>query len=82
MRTEAYNLTRELSYDNNLTLVKEWETAKLYQKDDTMIFVFDSFDVKVIEPFIHSLENAQANGVRNFIIDLSANDGGDSSLVS
>ncbi|MCR4926604.1 MAG: S41 family peptidase [Lachnospiraceae bacterium] len=82
MRTETYRIARQQSYDKNLTLVKEWETAKLYQKDDTMIFVFDSFDVNVIEPFIHSLENAQANGVKNFIIDLSANEGGDSSLVS
>lgn len=55
--------------------------AELYTAGDTAIFVFDSFEDEVVEPFKWSLDYAKENGIRNFVIDLSANSGGSSAVA-
>ena len=62
--------------------VKEWSKNNfLLLNGKTVIFVFDSFSDSVVEPFKWSLDYAQKKGVDNFVIDLSCNTGGSSSVA-
>ena len=58
--------------------VKEWkaDTAALYIKDKTALFSFDQFINNIVKDLKWSLEYAEKNGCKNFVIDLSANKGG------
>ena len=76
-----FNMARSNSFDNKLKLVKEWEKAQFYADDDTAVFVFDHFESDVVEPFKWSVDYAAEKGLKNFIVDLSTNTGGDSSVV-
>lgn len=73
--------TREKAY-SDYDKVKDWsENNFLLLKDKTVIFVFNGFDNTVVEPFIWSLDYAQKKGAENFVIDISANGGGLSSVA-
>ena len=77
---------RELRDTNyaKLEKVKEWpgdDKTAFYVNGATAYFVFDSFDDEVIESFKWSLDYAKEKGIRNFVIDISANGGGDSDVV-
>ena len=60
----------------------EWndETA-LFRSGDTVVFVFNSFMKDVVPWFKSALDYAEKNGVKNFIVDLTTNGGGDSSVM-
>jgi|GEM_PF-1057583 len=65
--------------------VKTWEDdaeAVLRRAGDTAIFSFDSFQNPAVYDFKESLDYARENGLRNFVIDLSCNSGGNSAVVS
>ena len=67
---------REAAYSGYET-VKSWDGAAfLVVSGDTAVFVFDSFISDVAEPFILSLDWAKENGIKNFVVDVSANGGG------
>ncbi|MBR1562763.1 MAG: hypothetical protein IJ645_06120 [Ruminococcus sp.] len=78
---DVFSEARTTKY-SEMELIKEWEdTAALYVDGDTAIFVFDHFINTVVEPFKWSVDYASQNGVKNFIVDLSCNGGGDSDVV-
>ncbi|MBQ7186119.1 MAG: hypothetical protein IJR91_00660 [Ruminococcus sp.] len=77
-----FNMARATSFDGRLKSVKGWGMkAELLADDDTAVFIFDHFESDVVEPFKWSLDYAAEKGLKNFIIDLSTNTGGDSSVV-
>ena len=60
----------------------EWDVkTMLLRSGDTVLFVFDSFDPKVVPWFKQSLDYAAENGVKNFIVDLSCNGGGSTAVA-
>lgn len=62
--------------------VKSWDsTARFIVYGDTGVFIFDSFADEAVEPFKWSLDYAAENGVKNFVIDLSMNTGGNSNVL-
>ena len=77
-----FNMERAKSFDGRLKSVKGWGMkAELLADDDTAVFVFDHFESDVVEPFKWSVDYAAEKGLKNFIVDLSTNTGGDSSVV-
>ena len=50
--------------------------ATLYDAGDTMIFSFDSFDNPVVYAFKESVDYAADHGKKNFIVDVTTNGGG------
>lgn len=56
--------------------VKEWDEAVFYRQGSIGVFSFDSFTDAMVEPFKWSLDYAAANGIEDFIIDVSLNGGG------
>jgi len=85
IRDDAYT-----KYD----IVKEWKKDKKNQKDgkkniaaqlyvngDTAVFVFDSFIHEVPKALKWSLEYAQKEGLKNFVLDISCNGGGSTSVL-
>ena len=63
---------------------KVWEGdggCTLYRSGRTVIFSFDSFNQVVTPWFKKALDYSAENGIKNFIIDLSCNGGGDSSVL-
>ena len=62
-------------------IVKEWETCFYSEYGDTGIFSFDKFSSELIQPFHESLELAKEHGIRNYVLDLSTNEGGDSGVA-
>ena len=54
---------------------------KLYIQGDTAVFCFNSFVNEVIHPFKWSLDYAKEQGVKNFVVDLSTNSGGSTSVL-
>ena len=60
----------------------EWddETA-LFRSGDTVVFVFNNFMKNVVPWFKRALDYAEKNGVKNFIVDLTTNGGGDASVM-
>lgn len=79
-REDDFKEAREKSY-SKMKLVKEWDSCTLYTDGDLAIFVFDSFEESVIEPFKWSVDYAAENGIKNFALDVSCNGGGDSSVM-
>ena len=68
----------------NYELVKAWDdksAAKLYVAGDTAVFVFDSFINEAVYHFKWSLDYAEENGIKRFVIDLSCNSGGSAAVV-
>ncbi len=63
----------------NATLVKKWDNDKavFYVKDKTAIFRFDQFEHPVVRDFVWALDYASKNGIKNFVIDIATNGGGD-----
>ena len=63
----------------NATLVKKWDEDKavFYVKDKTALFRFDNFDHPVVRDFAWALDYASKNGIKNFVIDIATNGGGD-----
>ena len=60
----------------------EWDaTTMLLRSGDTVLFVFDSFDSKVVPWFKQALDYAAENDVKNFIVDLSCNGGGNTGVL-
>ena len=68
----------------NIELVNSWNDGQIcYAVDgDTAVFSFVQFFNDVIEPFKWSLDHAKEHGVKNFIIDISANTGGSTAVLS
>ena len=64
--------------------VESWKDGEisLYTFGDTALFSFDEFENGVIEPFKWSVDYAAKNGYKNFIVDLSTNQGGVQSVVA
>ena len=63
---------------------KVWEGdagCTLYRSGKTVIFSFDSFNQVVTPWFKKALDYSAQNGIKNFIVDLSCNGGGDSSVL-
>ena len=65
------------------TLVKKWDEHKtaLYIKDKTAMFSFEHFEHPVVRDFAWSLDYASKKGVKNFVIDIATNGGGDESIA-
>ena len=63
----------------NATLVKKWDNDKavFYVKDKTALFRFDNFEHPVVRDFVWALDYASKNGIKNFVIDIATNGGGD-----
>lgn len=62
--------------------VKSWDKdAMLVVDGDTAVFVFDSFNEKVAPMFKWSLDYAEENGIKNFVVDLTKNGGGTDTLL-
>lgn len=61
--------------------VKEWDDAAFYLDGDVAIFSFDEFKDAVVEPLKWSLDYAQDNGIKNFVIDLTCNGGGSTAVT-
>ncbi|SDB19233.1 Peptidase family S41 [Ruminococcaceae bacterium FB2012] len=68
-----------------LEQVKKWDGeagSSFYTHGDTAYFIFDTFlQPDVLEQFKWSLDYAAEKGLRNFVIDLSCNGGGDEFVV-
>ena len=63
-------------------LVKQWDDkAAFYVKGETAFFTFDLFENSVVKDFKWSLDYAAQKGLKNFVIDLSANGGGDEDVA-
>ena len=56
--------------------------AALYVCGDTAVFCFDEFRENVMEPYRQSLDYAKEHGVKNFVIDLTTNGGGSTSVIA
>ncbi len=66
--------------------IKSWDIDDatniwFFHSDDTAVFAFDQFRNEVVEPFKWSLDYAKENGIKNFVIDVSCNKGGLSSVL-
>lgn len=61
------------------TLVKKWDEHKtfFYTKGETALFRFDKFEHPVVRDFAWALDYASKNGIKNFVIDIATNGGGD-----
>ena len=61
------------------TLIKKWDEHKtfFYTKGETALFRFDQFDHPVVRDFAWALDYASKNGIKNFVIDIATNGGGD-----
>ncbi len=58
-------------------LVKEWSDSKLYRTGDTFFYTFGYFGPDAAAPFKEAMDLASANGGKYFIVDVTANGGGD-----
>lgn len=56
--------------------------TNLYRLGDTYFFDFNAFENSIIEPFKNALDYAKENNGKNFVIDLSTNDGGSDYVVN
>ncbi|MCR4611082.1 MAG: S41 family peptidase [Lachnospiraceae bacterium] len=56
--------------------------CKYYEYEGTGIFVFDEFESYVLDSLYKALDLAKEHGINNFLFDLSANEGGDTSVMS
>ena len=87
---EALSMERMGRFDVELETVKTWYkeeseelseednniVATLYEAGDTVIFTFDDFESPVVYAFKEACDYAKENGKRNFIVDISTNGGG------
>ena len=64
-------------------LIKQWkdDKAAFYVKGETAFFSFDQFEDGIVKDFKWSLDYAAQKGLKNFVIDLSANGGGASGVA-
>lgn len=67
----------------NAALVKQWDEDKafFYVKDKTAIFRFDHFEHPVVRDFAWALDYASKKGIKNFVIDIATNGGGDEAIA-
>ncbi len=83
VREERKNMRKE-KY-SAFELVKSWEDGSGYvflRQGGTGVFVFDKFDNESVYAFKWAVDYAAENGIRNFILDISCNGGGNSSVVN
>ena len=71
---------------SKLKKIKEWtdddeQVTRLYTVGDTAVFVFDQFKDEMVEPFKWSLDYAKEHKLKNFLIDLTTNSGGETSVA-
>ena len=57
------------------------DKAFLYVKDKTALFRFDHFEHPVVRDFAWALDYASKNGIKNFVIDIATNGGGDEDIA-
>ena len=80
-----FAMARTESWLGKLDEVRSWGDEEspimLLADKDTAVFVFNSFMPDVVEPFKWSVDYAAEKGLKNFIVDLSTNQGGDSSIM-
>ena len=78
MITEEIGETRDKAFSKNYQLVKSWNDTEssLYVSGDTAVFVFDDFEIPIVEHFKWAVDYAAEKGLRNFVVDLSTNGGG------
>ncbi len=62
---------------SNFELIRQWQGVSLYRSGDTYFCNIDGFDQSIIAPFKESMDYAQENGAKNFIVDVTTNGGGD-----
>lgn len=69
---------------NRYSYVNSWEgeaNTRFIRCDYIGVFIFDIFDNEVVEAFKWSLDYAAENGIKQFIVDVSCNTGGSSSVL-
>ena len=73
---------RQREYEKYNT-AKSWENGDSCKTEgDTVVFVFDSFLNESVEHFKWSLDYAKEKGAENFLIDISCNRGGSTSVLA
>ena len=75
---DSISAEKVAAFSEQYTVVKQWDDvgAALLTGGDTAIFTFDKFELGVVEPFKWSVDKAAELGMRNFVVDLSTNNGG------
>lgn len=84
MEVEVLNGLRDKKY-RAYELVKSWDDeskSRFVVKGDTGVFAFDSFENEAVYAFKWSMDYAAEKGLKNIVIDLSCNRGGNSAVVS
>ena len=82
-----YDNAKKAAYQN-YTNIKNWNDnsgyifASLYQYQESAIFSFDNFNDEGVYAFKEALDYAEEQGLKNFIIDLSTNTGGNDTMIS
>ena len=82
-----YSATRaavfaEAGYELVMGGEEEWDAdTTFYRHGDTGVFTFNSFNQKVVPWLKAALDYSEKNGINNFIVDLTSNGGGDSSVM-
>ncbi len=61
---------------NSFELVKQWNGITLYRTGDTFFFSFGYFDDSVLSAFKESMDYAAEHNAKNFIVDVTSNNGG------
>lgn len=74
--------TKKTEYEK-YDVVKSWDKddIRLYVSGNTAVFDFNGFENNAVGAFKWSLDYAEEHGVRNFVIDISTNDGGSSCVL-
>ena len=67
-------------------LVKSWDgennnKIRLIKSGDTCVFIFDSFENNAAYAFKWAVDYTVENGIKNFIVDVSCNGGGNSAVL-
>ena len=82
-----YTNAKKAAYENH-TNIKNWNDdsgniiASLYQYQESAIFSFNNFNDEGVYAFKEALDYAEELGLKNFIIDLSTNTGGNDTMIS
>lgn len=57
------------------------EKLRYLESGDTGVFSFDRFDADIVKDFRRALEIGQEHGIKNFVIDVSNNRGGNTAVL-
>ena len=83
----CYTNAKQDAYKNH-TNIKNWNDdsgniiASLYHYQESAIFSFNNFNDEGVYVFKEALDYAEELGLKNFIIDLSTNTGGNDTMIS